>query len=143
MATGFTIVDVGGNWLRFFRTRVAANPTDATGAEAAGDADTTIDTDTDTEEVRVGLARVVDVAARQGDAHGDEARAIAILRAGILRHPSASPAVLFEAVLYLAELRGRIGEDPSEDLATAAGLLRTHALGRDAEDALRRLLDPS
>lgn len=47
-ATGFSAVDVGGNWLRFY----------ATGAS-------------EDEVPRTGLGRVIDVAARQGDAHGD------------------------------------------------------------------------
>lgn len=68
-ATGFSAVDVGGDWLRFY----------ATGAS-------------EEEAPRTGLGRVIDVAARQGVARGDEARAIAVLDAGLLRHPHAPAA---------------------------------------------------
>lgn len=47
---GFTLVDVGGNWLRRYRA---------------------VDTETDGGDRSSGLARVVEVAARQGDARGD------------------------------------------------------------------------
>lgn len=46
-ATGFSVVDVGGNWLRFYRHEAAEEKP---------------------EDRRSGLARVIDVAARQGDA---------------------------------------------------------------------------
>jgi hypothetical protein len=84
-ATGFTVVDVGGNWLRFYRT----------GAD-------------ETEEKRTGLARVIDVAARQGDARGDDAQAIAVLDAGLLRYPDAPAAEISEALAYRAELVERL-----------------------------------
>ena len=51
---GFTLVDVGGNWLRFYR---------------AGD------TEDDHDRNESGLTRVLMGAARQGDSHGDEATA--------------------------------------------------------------------
>ena len=53
--TGFSVVDVGGNWLRFYREADV-------GAE---------------EPAASGLARTVEVAARQGDARGDDAQALA------------------------------------------------------------------
>lgn len=84
-ATGFSVVDVGGNWLRFYGTGASEN-----------------------EEPRTGLGRVIDVAARQGDARGDEGRAIAILDAGLLRYPDASAAEREEAMAYLAELKERV-----------------------------------
>lgn len=85
-ATGFSVVDVGGNWLRFY---------------AAGSSED--------EPPRVGLGRVIDVAARQGDSLGDEARAIAVLDAGLLRHPDAPERQ--EAIEYRAELLERLGSD--------------------------------
>jgi catechol 2,3-dioxygenase-like lactoylglutathione lyase family enzyme len=93
--TGFTVVDTGGNWLRFFgRAEIAADAQD---------------------ERSDGLARVLEVAARQGDAHGDEARAAD--RARVL--------------LYRAELLARTG-----DLAAARGTLaEVDALPLSAEDA--------
>jgi len=89
-ATGFTVVDVGGNWLRFYRT----------GSD-------------ESEEARTGLGRVIDVAARQGDARGDEAQAIAVLDAGLLRHPNARADELAEALAYRAELVERLGGEPA------------------------------
>jgi hypothetical protein len=112
-ATGFTVVDPGGNWLRFYRS----------GA-------------TEDESPRTGLGRAIDVAARRGDAHGDEAMAIAILDAGLLRHPDAPPAETFEALLCRAELKGRIGQNPEGDLTEAELLLTTQGLGAAAARAL-------
>ncbi|MGL5827657.1 MAG: VOC family protein [Nocardioides sp.] len=83
-ATGFSVVDVGGNWLRFY----------ATGAS-------------EDETHRTGLGRVIDVAARQGDARGDETRALAVLDAGLLRYPDAPAAERDEALAYRAELEER------------------------------------
>jgi catechol 2,3-dioxygenase-like lactoylglutathione lyase family enzyme len=114
-ATGFSVVDVGGNWLRFYR-------------DGASDDDGT--------ERRSGLGRVIDVAARQGDARGDEAQAIAVLDAGLARHPDAPPIEVFEALLYRAELAARTGADPGPDLAAASALLAEHRLGEEAERAL-------
>ncbi|HEY3338086.1 MAG TPA: VOC family protein [Propionicimonas sp.] len=117
-ATGFTVVDPGGNWLRFYRSGVAGD-----------------------ESPRTGLGRAIDVAARQGDAHGDEAQAIAILDAGLLRHPDAPPAEIFEALLYRAELKGRIGQNPEGDLTAAELLLATQELGAAAARALDEISD--
>lgn len=90
-ATGFTVVDPGGNWLRFYRTGASE----------------------DEDQERTGLARVIDVAARQGDARGDEAQAIAVLDAGLARHPDAPAELRDEALRYRAELVERLGHDPS------------------------------
>ncbi len=117
-ATGFTIVDPGGNWLRFYYS----------GA-------------TEDESPRTGLGRVIDVAARQGDARGDEARAIAVLDTGLLRHPDAPPQELFEALLYRAELRARIGQNPKADLTAAELLVTTHGLGAEAARALEEITE--
>ncbi|TFC49068.1 hypothetical protein E3O47_12450 [Cryobacterium sp. TMT2-17-1] len=114
-ATGFSVVDVGGNWLRFYRHGSSEN---------------------DPAERRSGLLRVVDVAARQGDSRGDEAQAIAVLDAGLARHPDAPPIEVFEALLYRAELRARTGADAAPDLAAARALLAEHQLGAEAEQAL-------
>jgi catechol 2,3-dioxygenase-like lactoylglutathione lyase family enzyme len=114
-ATGFSVVDVGGNWLRFYRHGSSED---------------------DPAEQRSGLLRVVDVAARQGDSRGDEARAIAVLDAGLGRHPDAPPIEVFEALLYRAELQARTGADAAPDLAAARALLAEHQLGAEAERAL-------
>jgi catechol 2,3-dioxygenase-like lactoylglutathione lyase family enzyme len=90
-ATGFSVVDVGGNWLRFYRT----------GASEDEDQD------------RTGLARVIDVAARQGDARGDDAQALKVLDAGLARHPDAPADVRAEALSYRAELLERLGLETS------------------------------
>ena len=115
-ATGFSVVDVGGNWLRFYREGVSEE-------ESA-------------KERRSGLGRVIDVAARQGDAHGDDAQAIKVLDAGLLRHPGAPPTEVFEALLYRAELKARIGQEVETDLAAAAALVDKDDLGAEAERAL-------
>lgn len=86
-ATGFTIVDVGGNWLRFYRTG-------ATEDEAPGE----------------GLTRAMEVAARQGDARGDDGRALEVLDRGLERHPDATPVERVRALLYRAELLVRLGQ---------------------------------
>lgn len=114
-ATGFSVVDVGGNWLRFYREG---------------------STDEESAERRVGLLRVIDVAARQGDARGDDAQAIKVLDAGLIRYPDAPPVERFEALLYRAELLARTGADASPDLAAATTLLTEHQLGTEAEQAL-------
>ena len=88
--SGFTLVDVGGNWLRFYRAG------DVEGADDEGP---------------VGLARVLLAAARQGDAHGDEQRAATLLEKGLQRHPDAPPPDRVAALVYLAEIRIRLGED--------------------------------
>jgi len=112
-ATGFSVVDPGGNWLRFY----------VTGA-------------TEDEPPRSGLGRSIDVAARQGDSRGDEAQAIAVLDAGLLRHPDAPPIEILEALLYRAELKARIGADAGPDLASAEALVAAHVLGSEAHRAL-------
>lgn len=117
-ATGFTIVDPGGNWLRFYRSGAAED-----------------------ESPRTGLGRVIDVAARQGDARGDEAQGIAVIDAGLVRHPDAPPEELFEALLYRAELKARLGRDPEGDLTAAELLLVNHGLGEDAARALAELAE--
>ena len=88
--SGFTLVDVGGNWLRIYRAGAVEGEDD---------------------EGKVGLARVLLGAARQGDAHGDEGRAATLLEKGLQRHPDAPASERVEALVYLAELRIRLGED--------------------------------
>ncbi len=68
---GFTVVDVGGNWLRISRLGDTE--------EMAADEDTS-----------TGLARVISNAARQGDARGDHANAIRLIGNG-LRQVSQRP----------------------------------------------------
>jgi catechol 2,3-dioxygenase-like lactoylglutathione lyase family enzyme len=119
-ATGFSVVDPGGNWLRFYRI----------GA-----------TEDDPEEQRTGLGRVIDVAARQGDSRGDERQAVAVLTAGITRYQRDAPAALMvEALLYRAELLAHVGDQVAGegDLAAAALLIGEHRLGAQAGAALQQ-----
>jgi catechol 2,3-dioxygenase-like lactoylglutathione lyase family enzyme len=121
-AGGFSVVDPGGNWLRVFRR---------------GDPETS-------DTVR-GLARVVENAARQGDAHGDDAAAIAVLDAGLLRYPDAAPLDRLPALVYRAELDLRVGntrrarETLGEVLAIPLDEAESAALEADI-DAARELL---
>ena len=84
---------------------------------------------------------MIDVAARQGDSRGDDAQAIAVLDAGLVRHPYAPPIELFEALLYRAELQARMGADAAADLAAARQLLAEYQLGEEAERALTLAYD--
>jgi catechol 2,3-dioxygenase-like lactoylglutathione lyase family enzyme len=88
-ATGFSLVDPGGNWLRFYRSG-------ATEDEGQGE--------------ERGLARVLLGVARQSDARGDHAVAATMLDAGLRRHPDAPPAVLVEALVHRAELALALGD---------------------------------
>ena len=85
MSAGFTVVDPGGNWLRI----------------TSGD---------DGEDEGGPFERVLRNAARQGDSHGDEAAAIAILDAGLIRHADATDAEKVPVLAYLAELLIRTGD---------------------------------
>ena len=106
---GFSVVDVGGNWLRFSKL----------GA-----------TEEEVEEAEPGLARQVDVAARLADAHGDDAAAMATLGRAIDRFPDAPPIDRARALLYRADLAVRLGR---EELA-AASLAEAQAIPLDDAD---------
>jgi catechol 2,3-dioxygenase-like lactoylglutathione lyase family enzyme len=96
---GFSLVDPGGNWLRISR---------------AGS--------TEVEESRAsGLAKILLTAARLGDAHGDEAKALRTLEKGLENHPNAPPLDYVRAMLYRAELAVRLGQPTlaRESLASA------------------------
>lgn len=110
--SGFSVVDVGGNWLRISR---------------AGD------TEDDGPDRATGLARVLEVAARQGDARGDHAVALDVLDRGLARHPDAPAGDRARAELYRAELLIRLG-DPEP---ARAALARAESLvGAAAGDVL-------
>jgi len=84
---GFSVVDPGGNWLRIYKLGESEEKNSAEKAE--------------------GLAQIIYVAARLGDAHGDEALALKTLENGLSRFPD-SPAIdLAKAYLYRAELAVR------------------------------------
>ena len=86
---GFSIVDVGGNWLRVSRL---------------GDTEKTAD------NADAGLAKVVEVAARLGDSHGDDAAALKALEMGLSRHLDAPVLDRARALLFRAELAVRLGK---------------------------------
>ena len=85
---GFSVVDVGGNWLRFSRTG---------------------DTEAAKDELEPGLERVVTVAARLADAKGDDAGALKTLDAGLAKASDAPAAERARALVYRAELALRLG----------------------------------
>jgi hypothetical protein len=84
---GFSVVDPGGNWLRIYKL-----------------GDTEQD---DSAEKAEGLAQILYVAARLGDAHGDEALALKTLESGLTRFPEAPAIERAKAYLYRADLAVR------------------------------------
>ncbi|MCB8944748.1 MAG: VOC family protein [Ardenticatenaceae bacterium] len=93
---GFSVVDVGGNWLRISK---------------AGD------TEPEAGDEATGLAGFVNVAARLGDAHGDEALALKTLENGLKKFPDAPALDRTRAYLYRAELAVRL---ENKELAQAS-----------------------
>ena len=84
---GFTVVDPGGNWLRVYKLGETEQEDSAEKAE--------------------GLTQIIYVAARLGDAHGDEALALKTLENGLSRFADAQAIELAKAYLYRAELAVR------------------------------------
>ncbi len=97
---GFSVVDVGGNWLRIYKLG-------ETEAEANA-------------EKQTGLAQVVEVAARLGDAQGDEAKALHTLERGLQRYPDAPRLDYARALLYRAELAVRLHDQALAQSSLAA-----------------------
>ncbi|MFJ1538051.1 VOC family protein [Micromonospora chalcea] len=86
---GFSIVDPGGNWIRFVTRASRPEPDDGRG----------------------GLARTLRNAVVQGDSRGDAGQAARILDGALARPDAADdPAVLVEALVYRAELALQLGE---------------------------------
>jgi hypothetical protein len=106
---GFSVVDVGGNWLRV--SKLADTEEEADGAEA-------------------GLAKIIEVAARLGDAHGDDAQALKTLQSGLSRYPEAPILDRARALLFRAELAVRLG---NESLAKSS-LAEAEALGMSDDE---------
>jgi catechol 2,3-dioxygenase-like lactoylglutathione lyase family enzyme len=101
---GFTVVDPGGNWLRIYKL---------------GDTE-----QEDSAEKAEGLAQIIYVAARLGDAHGNEARALKTLESGLARFPEATTMERAKAYLYRAELAVRMKEyELARSSLSAANLL--------------------
>ena len=99
---GFSVVDPGGNWLRVSKL---------------GDAE-------ETREATTGLARVIENAARLGDAKGDDDEAVRLLENGLERFSDAPRIERARALLYLAELYARVGDEPAalESLTAASSI---------------------
>ena len=85
---GFSLVDVGGNWLRISRL---------------GDTEDAVDASPP------GLAKGIDVAARLADSHGDDAGGLATLERSLAKYPDARPIERARALAYRAELAVRLG----------------------------------
>ena len=112
---GFSVVDAGGNWLRFSKLG---------------------ETEDDVVEAEPGLARQLDVAARLADSHGDDSAALATLGRAIDRFPDAPAVDRARALLYRADLAVRLGR---EELA-AASLAEAQAM--ELDDADREAIAP-
>ena len=99
---GFSVIDPGGNWLRISKLRDAEDDPKAPKAR--------------------NLDQVVEAAARLGDSHDDEPRALKTLISGLARYTAATPLQKTRAYLYRAELEVRLGgrEDARTSLAAAA-----------------------
>lgn len=109
---GFSVVDVGGNWLRISKLGDTEEEANA--------------------QKQTGLAQVIEVAARLGDAHGDEAKALHTLETGLRRYPDAPRIDYARALLYRAELAVRLHDQPLAQSSLAA--VQALALS-DAEQA--------
>ena len=97
---GFSVVDVGGNWLRISKTgdREASARRDAS----------------------PGLTRSIEVAARLADAKGDDEQALKTLVGGLERNPDAPAVERGQALLYRAELEIRLGRTADARASLAA-----------------------
>lgn len=111
--SGFSLVDPGGNWLRIYKL---------------GDSE-----DDDSTEKAEGLAQIILVAARLGDAQGDETQALKTLENGLVRYPKAPFFERARAYLYRAELAVRTNNPAlaQESLTLAKSLALS-----DSEQAL-------
>jgi catechol 2,3-dioxygenase-like lactoylglutathione lyase family enzyme len=98
---GFSVVDPGGNWLRVSKLGESEEKHSAEKAE--------------------GLAQIVYVAARLGDAHGDEALALKTLESGLTRFGETAERIdLARAYLYRAELAVRTADSELAQRSLAA-----------------------
>ena len=105
---GFSVVDPGGNWLRFSKLG---------------------DSEDDVAEAEPGLKRVLDVAARLADARGDDAVALETLERGLARHADAAPLDRARALAYRADLLLRL--DRPAEAASSLAEIDSLALSED------------
>ncbi len=110
---GFTVIDPGGNWLRV--VKLGDSEEDAA------------------EEKAEGLAQITLVAARLGDARGDDALALKTLENGLTRFPNAPALERVQAYLYRAELALRLHHP---DLARTSLHLAMEIALTDEEQAI-------
>ncbi|WP_254507513.1 bleomycin resistance protein [Anatilimnocola floriformis] len=105
--SGFSVVDVGGNWLRIYKLGATD---EAAEAEESSEVD--------------GLTHFINVAARLADAAGDEKKAIRTLESGLKKYPAAEPMEIARALLYHAELAVRLNRKKvaEESLERVVGL---------------------
>ena len=82
------------------------------------------------------LDQVVEAAARLGDSHDDEPRALATLIAGLARYTTATPRQKTSAYLYRAELEVRLGK--VEDARTSFAAAVDQPLGADERAQLEK-----
>jgi len=115
---GFSLIDVGGNWLRVQR---------------AGDTEEAAD------RAEAGLGRIIEVAARLGDSHGDVPGALKTLEGGLRRFPDAPPVDRARALLFRAELAVRIGDRALAQSSLAE--MREIELGEDERAQVEEEVD--
>jgi catechol 2,3-dioxygenase-like lactoylglutathione lyase family enzyme len=121
---GFSVLDPGGNWLRISKVGDSEEEDSAAKAE--------------------GLAQIVYVATRLGDAHGDEALARNTLESGLTRFGEAAEAIeLARAYLYRADLavRTRDRELARSSLAAAESLELTDDEHADLADEFAHVIE--
>ena len=111
---GFSVVDPGGNWLRIYKLGESEQEDSAEKAE--------------------GLAQIIYVAARLGDAHGNEALALKTLESGLTRFADAGALELAKAYLYRAELAVRTKDHELAQLSLTAA--KSFALTDEERTAL-------
>jgi catechol 2,3-dioxygenase-like lactoylglutathione lyase family enzyme len=111
---GFSVIDVGGNWLRISKL---------------GDTEAQ-----DAEEKKDGLTGIIEVAARLGDARGDDAKALQTLENGLKRFADAPQLVIARVLLYRAELAVRLNNHALAQ--SSLGRVQEMALSDDERSAI-------
>ena len=109
---GFSLVDVGGNWLRISKLgETDKSPDDDEGSQTAKD-----------------LQHYLDLAARLGDAHGDDAKRLETLESGLRKHADAPALLRARGLLYHVDLAMRLDRrDAARALLALANALALSA----------------